>query len=229
MALRRLAPDYLWQRIALPRMLYLLGQHDRAMALYDGEMRRAPDNAFLLREVYFMGLSEGDAAGLERLAATCEGLWRGRAMPAPVERLMARALAGAAAVRGAPAALLSLVTADAAAYDAAAFGPRATMQGRASIDLMFVYAMEFAWAHRPDEAIALLDRALAARSLYWPASLPYGPAEFPPIVRDDPRYAALWTSDPRLVALISRRREAILGGQMSGVRPDGTRVQTVRV
>ena len=225
LALRRLAPDYLWQRVALPRILYLIGQRERAMALYDVELRRAPGNAFLLRELYFIGLSEGNGAALEQLAQRCETMWQGRVMPAPVARLIARARVGAQAIAGAPAGLLALVAADAAAYDAAAFGPKATTQGRASIDLMFVYAMEYAWARHADAAITMLGRALAARSLYWPASLPYGPAEFPPIVRDDPRYAALWQSDPRLVTLVARRREALSAGQMSDARPDGTRTE----
>ncbi len=54
------------------------------------------------------------------------------------------------------------------------------------------------------------------RSLYCVSSLPYGPAEFPQPMRDNPRYAALWRGDARLAELIASRRKARAAGQMTG-------------
>lgn len=102
------------------------------------------------------------------------------------------------------------------AYDSAGRNMSATQQGRASIDLLYIYAMEYAWSGATGRALQLLARALADRSLYWVASLPYGPAEFPQPMRSDPRYAALWRSDPRLGELVEKRRVARAAGQTTG-------------
>jgi hypothetical protein len=69
--------------------------------------------------------------------------------------------------------------------------------------------MEFAWAGRPDRALDLLETAVEGGSLYIPDTLPHGRRPFTPAVRASPRWEALWRSDPRLVELVARRREAL--------------------
>ena len=69
----------------------------------------------------------------------------------------------------------------------------------------------------------MLDGALAAKSLYWPACLPYGPTPWPAAVRGA-RYDALWLRDARLAEAIERRGAAVRSGRMAGVMPDGRRV-----
>ena len=111
-----------------------------------------------------------------------------------------------------------------ASFDRADAESNATPQGRARDDLPFIFAIEYAWAGVPEKSIDMLDRALAAKSLYWPATLPFGIAPFPQAVRANPRYQALWHRDPGLVQLVQHRLAAVLKGQMAGFAPDGRRV-----
>lgn len=221
----RLDPETAWRRTALPRLLYVAGRRSEALRHYARELTATPDNLFLIRELHFMYLSEGDRAALRGLIDRVTRLWRGRAMPPGVAGLLSRTEAGIAALAGEPAALVAIVDADVAAYDAPRTGTAATQQGRASVDLLFVYAMEYAWAGRTVRALDLLERALAARSLYWPATLPFGRAEFPEAVRAHPRYRALWLGEPRLRELVVSRRRAVEEGRQYGRLPDGRRVR----
>jgi TolB-like protein/DNA-binding winged helix-turn-helix (wHTH) protein/tetratricopeptide (TPR) repeat protein len=210
----RLDPENPYRRVALPRLLYIAGDRDAALKRYDVELSESPTNAFLIREVYLMHLAEANAGALRRLGAKVTNeLWRGRQAPPPIAALVARIDAAVEALRGRPAKLLGMVDADVAAFDTAGSRVAATQQGRASVDLLFIYAMEYAWSGKTERALALLARALAARSLYWVATLPYGPTEFPEPMRSDPRYAALWRSDARLVELLESRRTARADGQ----------------
>jgi TolB-like protein len=213
----RLDPENPYRRIALARLLYLTGGRGAALARYDEELTAGPANVFLIREIYLMHLAEANVGALRRLRArVADELWRARSMPPAIAALMARTDAAVTALLGAPQALLGMVDADVAAFDAAGRSMAATQQGRASVDLLFIYAMEYAWCRSTERALDLLARALAGRSLYWVASLPYGPAEFPQPMRDDPRYAALWRSDARLAELIAARRKARNAGQTAG-------------
>ena len=213
----RLDPENPYRRVALPRLLYLAGERDAALKRYDLELAAGPANAFLIREIYLMHLAEANVGALRRLKAkVTDELWRGRSMPPTIAALIARTDAAIAALGGAPGDLVAMVDADVAAFDGAGQGLAATQQGRASVDLLFIYAMEYAWSGATPRALDLLARALAGRSLYWVASLPYGPAEFPQPMRSDPRYAALWRSDARLAELIDSRRATRAAGQMTG-------------
>ncbi|HEY2752246.1 winged helix-turn-helix domain-containing tetratricopeptide repeat protein [Phenylobacterium sp.] len=213
----RLDPENPYHRVALPRLLYLAGERDAALKRYDVELAAGPANAFLIREVYLMHLAEENLGALRGLKAkVTDQLWRGRRMPPAIAALVTRTDAALAALRGAPAALLALVDADVAAFDGGGKSAAATQQGRASVDLLFIYAMEYAWSGATDRALDLLARALAARSLYWVGSLPYGPTEFPEPMRSDPRYIALWRSDARLAELIKSRRACRAAGQTTG-------------
>jgi tetratricopeptide (TPR) repeat protein len=224
-ALARLDPETAWRRVALPRILYVAGNDAEVQRLYDRELRLAPDNLFLIRELYFMLLTEYDSGGLRMLASKLEDLWRGRKMPKGVAALRERILAGADAVEGRPSTLIAMVDKDVEAFDAPATGPQATRQGRASVDFLYIYAMEYAWAGHSQRALELLSRALEARSVYWPATLPYGRAQFPPDVRKDPRYAAVWRKDPNLWQLVQTRLQAVRQNQAVGVLPDGRRIR----
>jgi tetratricopeptide (TPR) repeat protein len=222
-ALMRLDPETVWRRLDMPRALYQLGDHGGAMALYESELAANPDNLFLLRELYFIHLTESDAAGLAaRIRRVRDDIWKARPPPA-VAALLARAAAGLEALQGRPAALIGMVDKDVAAYDAGA-ALAGTRQGRASVDFLFIYAMEYAWAGAVGPAIRMLDRALAGRSVYWPASLPFGCAHFPAAMRADPRYAALWRTEPKRQELVRTRLLAVERRQMSGYLPDGRRV-----
>ncbi|MES2339054.1 MAG: winged helix-turn-helix domain-containing protein [Pseudomonadota bacterium] len=218
----RLAPENPFRRLALPRMLYLLGRRDEAMQRYAAELTQYPDNVFLLRELYFMFLSEGNVADLQALGARLGRQWPGSAPP-DVAALIVRVRAGIDALQGRPATLRNLVEADVRVYEAPATSANATPQGRARDDLPYIAAIEFAWSDSADRAIAMLERALAAKSLYWPATLPFGIAPFPVAVRSHPRYLGLWQGDPGLRQFMERRRSAILTGQMAGFTPAGER------
>ena len=219
-ALRALDWTHLWRRITLPRMLYLVGRRDAALAAYYAELDTRPESPFLLWEIYYLHAAERSGEGLHRLIGTLAARWRGRAMPPAVAATMVRARAAIAAFSGSPAALLAILDEERAKLDADAL-TRATLGGRARDDLGFILAVEYACAGRYDRAIAMLDQALAAKSLYWPAALPYGNAPFPAAMRNDPRYVALWRRDPRLADAVERRRSAASSGQMATVGPDG--------
>ena len=220
----RLDPVNPWHTVTLPRSLYLVGLTEAAERRYDVALAAAPDNLFLLYELYYMHLAEGNAVALGSLARRMAALWAGKPTPPGVQALAARAGAAVAALAGRPATLAAIIDADVAAFDGAGAAAAATLQGRARDDLPFIFAIEYSWAGRPGQAVDMLDRALAARSLYWVASLPYGPAVWPAAVRADPRFAELWRRDPRLADLVERRRRAIETAQLAGVRPDGRRV-----
>ena len=218
--LMRLDPETVWRRLALPRILRTAGVRTEAWRMFNAELAQNPSNVFLIREMYGNRLTESDAAGIgELIRRVRDELWRG-APPPPIAAMLARAAAGAEALQGRPAALIAMVDADVAAYDAGG-DKGGTPQGRASVDFLFIYAIEYAWAGAVTPALDLLDRALAGRSTYWPDSMPYGLARFPAVVRADPRYAALWRSDPKRQEIVASRLHAVRHGQMAGYLPDG--------
>jgi TolB-like protein/DNA-binding winged helix-turn-helix (wHTH) protein len=222
-AVMRLDPETVWRRLSLPRVLRSCGAPTEAWRLFDAELAQNPSNVFLLREMYGNRLTESDAPAIDRLVRRVrDELWRG-APPPPLAAMLDRAAAGAEALRGLPAALLAMVDADVAAYDAG--GDRGgTPQGRASVDFLFIYAVEYAWAGAVTRSLALLDRALAGRSTYWVDSMPFGIAHFPAVVRADPRWTALWRSDSKRQEIVTSRLWGVTHGRMAGYLPDGRRV-----
>lgn len=220
----RLDPETVWRRLDMPRVLYLLGDRAGSMAWYESLLAANPDNLFLLREVFFLHLMQSDALGLAaRIRRVREELWKGDPPPA-VQALLVRAAAGLEALQGRPGQLIAMVDKDVAAYDAAG-SLAGTQQGRASVDFLFIYAIEYAWAGAFGPAIRMLDRALAGRSVYWPACLPFGFAHFPAAMRADPRYAAIWRTDPQRQELVRLRLDAVRRRQSAGYLPDGRLVR----
>lgn len=215
-----LDPRNPFHRVALPRLLYLLGDRAGAMRRYQAELREQPDNLFLLRELYFIFLSEGNAPDLAKLGARVAD----RPTTPELSDLAAHIDGGYRALRGRPEKLRSLVDIEVAGFDRPDAASNATPQGRARDDLPYIFAIEYAWAGVPEKSIDMLDRALAAKSLYWPPTLPFGIAPFPRAVRANPRYQSLWLRDPGLMQLVRSRRAAVLSGQMAGFTPDGRRV-----
>jgi hypothetical protein len=189
------------------------------MRLYRAYLVQDPDHAFLLQDVYLRLLEDADAAKLRQFVDFVRReLWQGRPPSPPVETLLARMAAAADALDGRPQRLLALAEADAAAAPPEDSRLR---QGRLDSDRRWMLAMEFAAAGQPRRAVDLLEQAVARGSLYIPDTLPHGAREFTPAVRAQPRYAALWRSDPRLAELTSLRLQALRAGQMHGVLPDG--------
>lgn len=213
-----LAPGAPFRRLALPRLLYISGDRSSALARYSVELGEQPDNLFLLRELYLMFLAEGslaDLAGLRDRMADLEP----RPSISAISQLADRVAAACEALAGRPSRLRNLVDKEVGAFglDSA----NATPQGRARDDLPYIFAIEYAWSGATDEAVRMLDRALVGKSVYWPATLPFGAAPFPEAVRKDPRYPGLWNRDPGLTELVRRRRTAVEAGQMRGYRADG--------
>lgn len=210
-----LDPETTWRRIALPRLLYLAGDDAGTRTAYDRELRATPANLFLLEELHLWRLCDRDTAAIERLAAHAATLGEAGAP------LVQRFRLAAAALRGTPAPFVAWVDASVAAYDARD-SRIATRQARLGVDLLYIAGLEYAFAGASAKALVLLRRALAGRSVYWPATLPFGRAPVPPPLRDDPRYRALWTQNPRLVRLMAMRRRALDAGQIMGIDERGT-------
>ncbi|TPG20098.1 hypothetical protein EAH87_09885 [Sphingomonas koreensis] len=219
-ALEALDWTHLWRRVTLPRMTYLLGLRDQALESYYAELGAKPGNPFLLWEIYYLHAAERSAQGLQRLIDWLAKRWQGRDPPSAVIGIVNRARAALAAMQGSSAALLAILDGERAQLDAGALS-EATLGGRARDDIGFILTIEYACAGNYDRAIALLDQALAAKSVYWVAALPYGNAPFPAAMRADPRFQALWQRDPQLADAVDRRRQAALAGQMAAAWPDG--------
>lgn len=215
-----------WHRVALPRLLYVCGQYKAAMQRYYAVLTEASDNVFLVYEIYFTLLTMRNAPALRHYVERLSNSWLGKPMPSWVKPLLHRINAAIDALNGQPKALVAQLDADVAAFNTGGLAA-ATLQGRARDDLPFIFAIEYAWSGQFDQAITMLDKALSARSLYWPACLPYGLTPFPAQMRDDARYQALWSRDPRLADAVARRRAAVENRLMAGTLEDGSSVMPV--
>lgn len=205
-----LLPGDDWRAMGVPRMQHCAGRTSVAVTDYRKLLDRSPGNVFVLHDLYLMRLGAADAAGLRADAdEAVQRRWRGRPPPG-VAALAERMRQAADALEGQPAAFLAVL----AREDREIGGPEAFVGsgevkfGSTWGDQAFMLAFEYAAAGRADRALILLRQAVNAGSLYLPWALPYGAHEFPPTVRDDPAYVAIWRSSPGLVALIERRRAA---------------------
>ncbi len=210
-----LEPGFVGRRVAKPRILKGLGRHAEADALYRQELAAAPASVFLLREVFWTLLTRRDRDGLLRLAAHVrDDLWSG-APPEAVAQAIERIGFGADALEGDTTALARAIDAEIAAFDL--IDPRVApyVQSRQNNDLVFGLAVEAAATGNVDKTLDLLERALGLRSIYIPEVLPHGPHEFPPEIRNHPRYQSIWRRDPALAQLAELRRQALRDGQMA--------------
>lgn len=215
-----------WYRLSVPRLLDCCGRRAEAQVHYDAELRRSPTNLFVLREIYLTYFLTRDIASLRALAAGIRAS-NDKAAPPQLLALADRIAAAADALSGRPAAFLALLDAEVTKFEAPVIVGGATRQGRAKIDLLYLFAIEYAWAGRPEPALKFLDQALTARTLYWPVTLPFGIAPFPVPIRRSPRFAALWNANPRLQEMVTLRRKALRERQMAGILPEGTIVTRV--
>lgn len=222
-----LDPENPFRRVALPRLLYIVGRRAEAMRRYDVELGATPDNLFLLEELYFLFLSEGNASDMARLGARMDSMWKDLKQTEPASLLRRRIDAGRLALDGNPTPLRAMINAEVEEFNASGAVADATPQGRARDDLPYIFAIEYAWAGLPAQSLDMLDRALSAKSLYWPPTLPFGSAPFPRPVRDNPRFNALFERDPGVREMVRRRRSAILSRQMAGFTPAGNAVVPV--
>lgn len=220
LTLYELDPGNPWHRVALPRLLFVSGQYEAAMKRYDAEVLASPANVFLLYEIYFTHLTMSNIAALQNYAERLLGIWQGKTMPSGVLALLKRISLAVDALKGQPQAFVAQLDADLNAFNTGG-AAAATLHGRSRDDLPFIFAIEYAWAGRFPQAIAMLDQALSARSVYWPACLPYGPTPFPQEMRRDSRFQALWSRDPHLADAIDRRRAAVENRLMAGTLDDG--------
>lgn len=218
-------PEFGWQSLSVPRAQKCLGQFEASDAGYLAALETDPGNLFILREVYLNKLVRRDAEGLRELRRHVrDDVWKGKPTE-DVERWLVWTGAAQEALEGQPARFVEMIEREAA-----------TLTGRGSItginelqrgqsEIMWIHAIEFAFAGQPKRAVDLLARAVAGGALYIPETMPFGAYEFTPEVRADPRYQAIWRSDPRLIELVDMRRQSIEARQMDGVLPDGTKVR----
>jgi tetratricopeptide (TPR) repeat protein len=201
-----LEPDQGWTQMVVPRLLNCAGRQEEALGDYRVLMVKQPASVFLVREVYLWLLARRDAKGVRDLIAfSRDHLWRGHP-PQALAGELDRANAGADALDGKPQALLQQLDADRTAIANHAGG--LSVFGRSEGDALFPLALEYAEAGATDAAITTLRQAVEAGSLYLPWALPYGSNEFPPAMRKDPRYGALWRSSPGLAELMQMRSAA---------------------
>ncbi|WP_380872924.1 hypothetical protein ACFB49_38180 [Sphingomonas sp. DBB INV C78] len=183
-----------------PRLTYAAGVKTVALRQYDALLNSDPAGAFITREIYMTHLTAGDASGLDRLLGT---VGKQPSAKADARNIMGRIHAAAEALRGRPGGFRDLLDGEMRRTT----GESPTSEGRIDNDRLFLAALEFGWAGDAVASIDLLGRALNAGSLNWIASLPYGVSPLPRAVKDDARFTALWRRDPRLMELMSIRRE----------------------
>lgn len=207
------------------RMLKCLGRLRESDAMYRHALAVDRANLFALSEVYLGFLSRGDASGLRELIRYVNVELSDGAPTPSVQATLDRIALAADALEGRPTAFRAFLEDDFARFTKSHGADLPSSQGRRTADSYWTYAVEFSWAGETDKAIDVLGQALANGSLYIPETMPYGANEFPPAMRDDPRYQALWRSDPRIVELMQLRLEALQRKQMMGRLPDGTLVK----
>ncbi len=217
-------PENRERKVLVPRTLKCMGLAKEADAAYRALIDSARGDLFVFTETYLYLLVRQDAPALRRMVSHVrDELWAG-APPPQVAAMITRASLAADALEGRPEGYRLFLARDLAAFDAEQAKARPSVQGRRSSDTNWTYAIEFAFAGETQRAIDLMQRAIAAGSLYIPETMPYGAFEFTPEMRADPRYQAIWSNDPRLVELKRLRLEALGARQMAGVLPDGTMV-----
>jgi TolB-like protein len=211
--------------LAEARSLKCAGPAGASDKVYMRAIEADRTNLFILSEYYLALLARRDAKGLRELERhERDDLWGGKPS-APVSEWLARISEAADALEGKPSVFLRRLDGELSAFE----NRKPDLNGRRGSDRYWTFALEYAHAGETSHAIDLLGRALKEGSLYIPDTMPYGLWEFTPEMRKDPRYQALWKSDPRLVELMRLRLEALKARQFTGFLPDGTRVDALPV
>lgn len=205
-----LMPGDSWRQMAVPRMQHCAGRTAEAAKGYRALLTRDPGNVFVLHDLYLMLLGARDAKVLRGTAdEIAASLWRGRP-PTPVAAQLDRMRLAADALEGRPQGFLTQLRAEdrALADPGGVSGDGEAKFGSSWGDQAFVLAFEYAQAGERKRALELLRGAVNAGSLYLPWALPFGAHEFPPAIRADPAYGAIWRSSPGVAELIARRKAA---------------------
>lgn len=216
-----LDPEFGWRTFGVPRALKCAGRQEEAIAAYHDLLRQEPGNPVILRELYLDHLTRWDPDGLEALRSQVIASFDG-ALPEYVEEWLEWTGAALRGMREDP----KIYTAGIEAVlrrnlDIPAGTP--IISGlRDKGDMMWVLAVEYGFYGDTKGAIDMLAASIAQGTLYIPETMPYGAHEFTAEMRADPRYQAIWRSDPRLIELTNLRLKSLQAGQMSGVLPDGT-------
>lgn len=196
-----LDPGSSWRRRAIPRLMQGAGDTSGALREYARLLRDDRANGVLAYETYLVALSGGRGRLAQLATFLRHDLWQGDPPPG-ILAVVDRAEAAAAHRDGRAAAFDRLLDQEF----------RATLENRKPVsastagDTMFALAYEYAHARRVDRALDALTRAHDAGSTYLPWALPFGSHEFPPPLRSDPRYRALWLT-PAAWAELMRERE----------------------
>ena len=217
-------PEFGWRTLSVPRALKCVGRFAESDAAYLKALDQDRGNMFILREMYMNHLIRSEADGLERLRAHVrDTLWKD-APNSDVQGWLDWTAIAVEALRGKRepfiAALEKEVGADRRPDESDSLPELYRRKG----DVLWIHAIEFAVLGKAERSIDMLVRAVADSALYIPETMPYGAFEFSPEVRANPRYQAIWRSDPRLTELAGLRLQALKDGQMAGVLPDGTKV-----
>ncbi|MEZ6030248.1 MAG: winged helix-turn-helix domain-containing protein [Hyphomonadaceae bacterium] len=214
-------PEFGWRSLGIPRTLKCLGRFKESDDAYFQAIEQDPSNVFIMREIYLNFLVRQDPDGLEKLRRHVrDTVWKGEPSPEVKGWLDWTGLAEAA-LRGDRAPFVAAIEREARNDLGAADVAGPVDLRRARGDVMWIQAIEFAFAGEPERSVKLLEGALESGSLYIPETMPYGAFEFTPEVRANPRYQAIWRTDPRLAELAQLRLEGLRNGQMQGVLPDG--------
>jgi DNA-binding winged helix-turn-helix (wHTH) protein/tetratricopeptide (TPR) repeat protein len=201
-----LEPERTWRQLAVPRLLQCAGRSAESIRTHLSLIRRDRAHVFVLGDLHLTLLGNRNASELRTVSKHIrEGVWAGKPIP-PVAARLDRLEAAAEAIEGRPARYLEMIRRD--EQEVRSSVPARAGFTRTLPDALFVLAFEYAHAGATEDAIRCLQEAVKGGSLYLPWALPYGASEFPPPVRRDPRYFALWRSSPEITALIEERRRA---------------------
>ncbi len=217
-------PEFGWRTLSVPRALKCIGRFEESDAAYIKALDQDRGNMFILREMYMNHFLRGEADKLEKLRAHVhDDLWKG-APHTDVQRWLDWTALAVEALRGRREPFLARLEKEVRADMPPDESDGIAETFRRKGDVMWIQAVEFAVAGAPERSIDMLERAIADSALYIPETMPYGAFEFSPEVRANPRYQAIWRSDPRLAELTALRLQALKNRQMAGVLPDGTKV-----
>lgn len=217
-----LDPEFGWRTLGLPRALKCAGRHEEAQAAYIAALRQAPESLVTLRDIYLEHLVRRDGDGLNAVRALVrDELWKGEPPPGVVDWLEWTG-AAASAMRGEIGNYAAVLESEMRSQIGIPEAVPLSVALRERGESLWVLAMELGFTGSAESAIDMLAAAISAGVLYVPETMPFGDYEFTAEMRANPRYQAIWRSDPRLAALSQLRLQALKERRMAGFLPDGT-------